>query len=502
MSDTKNIVKNSFLLYIRLFIIIVIVLYTSRIVLNTLGIEDFGLFNVIAATVALFGFINIAISSATNRFLSFYVEKDIEEHFRKMFSSIIVIQLGVVLIIFLFAETIGLWYVNNYLNIPAERMSVVNWVYQFSVLSFLAASMQAPYMTLLIVRERMKAFTVISVADAVLKLLIVYLLLITSYDKLILYSFLVFLASVLILIIYVIYCRKNFKEGKFKLYKEKDCYMELISYTGWSLFGSAASAGRNHGVNLILNAFFGLVVNAAYGITMQIYGVLTTFLGSFSSVVNPQIVKKYSQGNLTEAFGLIFKSAKFSFFLMLLIINPIILNTQYILNLWLINPPPLTAVFVRLSLIAFLVQATYIFLATGINATGKIKWFKIIEGALVFLNVPVSYILLKYFGSAEYAFYVNIVLSVFGLTYTLFYSKKVMNLNIRNYTVEVLLKIFAVWGASTAILFYVSEYFQTRDFVDFCLTTLCITIANIILIVFLGMTKGEMKMLKSFFLKK
>ena len=291
MSTTKTIAKNTVFLYIRMFLTMGVSLYTSRVVLNTLGVEDYGIFSVVGGIVVLFGFFNAAMSSATQRYLAFDIGKKDDQRLHKTFNVTFIIHIGIALLIFLLAETIGLWYVNNRLNVPDTRMTAVNWVYQFSILTSLVGVMQVPFNALIIARERMNVFALLSIIDVILKLGVVYLLLIVTFDKLILYSILVFTVSLLVALGYRLYCYKHFRESSLKWYKDKAYYKELLSYSGWNLFGNIAAVARGQGINLVLNVFFGTVVNAAYGITMQIQNSVRIFVNNFQLAVNPQIIK-------------------------------------------------------------------------------------------------------------------------------------------------------------------------------------------------------------------
>src|SRR5690606_5752429 len=360
-----------------MFLTMGVTLYTSRIVLNTLGIDDYGIYSIVGGVVALFGFFNAAMSSATQRYLSFDIGQQDYKKLQKTFNTTFVIHIGIALLILLFANTIGLWYINNRLNVSQEKIITVNWVYQFSVLTSLIGVMQVPFNALIIARERMNVFAMISIVDVVLKLVIVYILLIVNYNKLIAYSILVFGVTFFVALAYRIYCYSNFQESKFKFFKDKQYYKELLVYSGWNLFGNIATVAKGHGINLVLNVFFGTVVNAAYGITMQVQNAVSVFVNNFQLAVNPQIVKSYSQGDLNRTHQLIFQSSKYSFFLMLIITLPILLNTEYILTLWLKTPPPYTVSFVQLCLVNVLIDCISGPLMIGAQATGKIKIYQI-----------------------------------------------------------------------------------------------------------------------------
>lgn len=480
-----------------MFLTMGVTLYTSRIVLNTLGIDDYGIYSIVGGVVALFGFFNAAMSSATQRYLSFDIGQQDDKKLHKTFNTTFVIHIGIALLILLFAETIGLWYINNRLNVSQEKIITVNWVYQFSVLTSLIGVMQVPFNALIIARERMNVFAMISIVDVVLKLVIVYILLIVNYNKLIAYSILVFGVTFFVALAYRIYCYSNFQESKFKFFKDKQYYKELLVYSGWNLFGNIATVAKGHGINLVLNVFFGTVVNAAYGITMQVQNAVSVFVNNFQLAVNPQIVKSYSQGDLNRTHQLIFQSSKYSFFLMLIITLPILLNTEYILTLWLKTPPPYTVSFVQLCLVNVLIDCISGPLMIGAQATGKIKIYQIIIGTMIFLNLPFSYFFLKISNNFLYVYYVSIVISSFSLIFRLLFLKKILKFDIINFIKGVLAKIFLV-SISTLLVF---SFIRSLD-LNLVANIVFLTASTIILILFLGLNREEFFIAKNIFINK
>lgn len=480
-----------------MFLTMGVTLYTSRIVLNTLGIDDYGIYSIVGGVVALFGFFNAAMSSATQRYLSFDIGQQDYKKLQKTFNTTFVIHIGIALLILLFANTIGLWYINNRLNVSQEKIITVNWVYQFSVLTSLIGVMQVPFNALIIARERMNVFAMISIVDVVLKLVIVYILLIVNYNKLIAYSILVFGVTFFVALAYRIYCYSNFQESKFKFFKDKQYYKELLVYSGWNLFGNIATVAKGHGINLVLNVFFGTVVNAAYGITMQVQNAVSVFVNNFQLAVNPQIVKSYSQGDLNRTHQLIFQSSKYSFFLMLIITLPILLNTEYILTLWLKTPPPYTVSFVQLCLVNVLIDCISGPLMIGAQATGKIKIYQIIIGTMIFLNLPFSYFFLKISNNFLYVYYVSIVISSFSLIFRLLFLKKILKFDIINFIKGVLAKIFLV-SISTLLVF---SFIRSLD-LNLVANIVFLTASTIILILFLGLNREEFFIAKNIFINK
>lgn len=503
MSESKRIVKNTMFLYIRMFLLIGITLYTSRIVLRELGVSDYGVYSLVGGFIALLGFFNTAMSTATQRYLSFDIGKGDFVQLKKTFSITLTIHMLIALLGLILAETIGLWYVNYKMVFPENRLFAVNVVYQFSVLTFLLKIIQVPYNALIIARERMNMYAYVSILEAVLRLAIVFLLVYFGADKLITYAILTFSVAFIIRMIYQIYCRREFAESKYKFQYDKKYYKELISYSGWNLFGNIAAVAKGQGVNIVLNLFFGTVVNAAYGVTNQVYGAVNLFVSNFQLALNPQIIQNYSQGNVEKSRYLIAQGSKFSFFLMLILVTPILLNTDYILHLWLKNPPQHTLFFVQLCLTNILIDCLSGSLMTGAQATGDIKWYQIIVGSLVFLNLPISYVVLK-LGFEPYSVYmVSIAISSVSLFFRLYFLKKVMNFNVKDYCFKVLSKTILLACLSAIIIFIIKNYLSYElSFLWFVIESIIVISVLVLLIILLGINKKEKELVVQFVRKK
>lgn len=475
MTDSKRIAKNSVFLYFRMFLTMGVSLYTSRVVLDVLGIDDFGIYSIVGGVVALFAFFNSAMSAATQRYLAFDIGKNDTGKLQKTFNSTFIIHILIAVLILIFAETVGLWYINNRLNVSSDRITAVNWVYQFSILTSLLGVMQVPFNALIIARERMNVFAFMSILDVGLKLGAVYLLYIIGYDKLILHSILICFVTLTIAIFYRLYCYKHFSESKFSLYKDIVYYKELISYSGWNLFGNIAAVAKGQGINLVLNVFFGTLVNAAYGITLQVQGAVTVFVNSFQIAVNPQIIKTYSQGNVKGTNKLVLQSTKFSFFLMLIIATPILMNTEYLLNLWLKTPPPHTVIFVRLCLINVLIDCISGPMMTGAQATGNIKWYQIIIGSLIFFNLPLSYFVLKITGEAYFVMLVSIFITIITLCVRILFLRNMIQLSLSEFVRVVFYRIGLVSCFVCLIAAFFIKCGFVNGFVEFVLSGLIAT---------------------------
>ncbi|MFV0145119.1 MATE family efflux transporter [Empedobacter falsenii] len=475
-----------------------ITLYTSRIVLEELGVSDYGIYNLVGGIVAMMGFFNGAMSSATQRYLAHDIGKGDFQQLQKTFSATLTVHFGIAILGLIIAETLGLWYVNYKMVFPIEKSYAVNVVYQFSILTFLLSIIQVPYNALIIARERMKVYAYMSILEAVLKLGTVFTLMLISTNKLIYYAVLTFGLSFIIRMLYQIYCRKQFKESKYHFVYDKLYFIELISYSGWNLFGNVAAVAKGQGINLVLNLFFGTVVNAAYGITNQVVSAVNLFSTNLQMAFNPQIIKNYSQGNVEQTQNLIFQGSKISFFLILLLVMPILLNTEYILVLWLNEVPKYTTLFVQLALIGVLIESLSGTLMTGAQATGKIKWYQIVVGTLVFLNLPLGYLALK-LGYPPYSvFLVSIFISIISLQFRLFFLKKLLNVNLIKYYTTVFFRIIIIVLLSIIIIYFFKiNNLIAIDIINFIIQSMVSIIVTLIFIGCIGLNTKERLLLKN-----
>ncbi|MFV5693024.1 lipopolysaccharide biosynthesis protein [Flavobacterium sp. LT1R49] len=501
--NNKRIAKNTFILYIRMFFTMGVSLYTSRVVLNTLGIEDYGVYSIVGGIVTLFSFFNSAMTSATQRFLAFDIGKNDLEKLKKTFNATLNIHIAISVLVLVLAETIGLWFVNDKLNLPIDRMVAVNWVYQFSIFTFLLGIIQVPYDALIVAREKMDIYAYMAFVEVSLKLIIVYILVISSFDKLILYAGLLFIVSFIVRMAHKQYCKWHYEESKYQFYFDKLFYKELLSYSGWSLFGNIAAVARGQGSNILLNLFFGTVLNAAYGISMQVQTTVQGFVLNFQMAVNPQIIKQYAAGNTEQCLKLIFQSAKFSYFLLFIIATPIIFNIDFILELWLKNPPRYTSVFVNLCLINLLIECISGPLMIGAQATGNIKWYQIVIGTLIFLNLPISYILLKTYKNPELIYYSSIIISLLSLVFRLFFLKNIMKFPVKDFLNNVLLRIVFV----TIFVILLNHFFFQliiirNNMVYFFVNISIICFSAMLLIYAIGIDAEEKKAIKMVILNK
>ena len=412
----KRIAKNTMFLYFRMIIIMAVSFYTVRIILDTLGINDYGLYELVASFVAIMVFLNGTLTSGTQRFLTFEIGKNDLKKLKQTFSTALLIHIALAFLILLLGETIGLWFLYEKMNIPPDRFDAAFWAYQFAIFSTMITVMQVPYNALIIAHERMHIFAYISILEAVLKLLIVYLLLISSYDKLISYAILMFLVSLLIALIYRTYVIKNYQESHFEFSFDKDIVKSMIHFSGWSTFGALASVSSNHGINIILNIFFGPVAVAARAISMQVSGGLSQFVNGFQQAVTPQITKLYASNQIEEMNKLLYQNSKYAFLLLWFLALPIYIQLDYILNLWLITIPNDTLIFTQLMIVHSLVYSILKPFNMGIHAVGKMKMINLTSGISILMVLPVSYILLL----LDFPKYIVLIVYIF-FTFLQFY---------------------------------------------------------------------------------
>lgn len=442
--NNKRIAKNTLLLYLRMFFIMAVTLFTSRVVLKTLGVVDFGIYNVVGGVVAMMGILNGAMSVSTQRYLTFELGKNDILKLKQVFSMCLTIFALLSLVILVLAETIGLWFLNTRMVIPDDRIVAANWVYQFSILSCIFSLLTNPYNATIIARERMNVYAYVGVLEVMLKFGVVYLLLIIPVDRLEMYGCLILLSQVIVSFSYIIYCVKHFPESRYYFYWDKSLFKELISYSGWNLFGSISGLVKSQGLNILLNLFFNPTVNAARGIAYQVNAAISQFFTNFYTAVRPQITKYYAQKDLENMFILVFRSSKMSYFLILLISLPIIIETPFIIDLWLGQLPDYVVSFVRLIVIITAVDAMASPLMTTAHATGKIAFYQFSVGSVTMLNIPISYFLLYTGGEPTIVFIVSLCLSVFNLFLRLWIVKRLVDFPVVRYIKDVIMISFIV----------------------------------------------------------
>lgn len=495
-ANNKRIAKNTLLLYFRMLLTMAVSLYTSRVVLHALGVEDYGIYNVVGTFVAMFSVLSGSLSAAISRFITFELGTGDKKKLMKVFSSAVTIQIGLFLVIVLFAETLGLWFLKHKMVIPIERIEAANWVYQFSILTFGINLISVPYNAAIIAHERMSAFAYISILEVLGKLFVAFSITIFPIDKLILYGLLLMLIALIIRLVYGYYCKKNFEECTFCFIFDKSLLKEMFGFAGWNIIGSSATVLRDQGGNIVINLFCGPSVNAARGIAIQVSNIIQGFVANFMTALNPQIIKSYATEDKEYMFSLIYKGARFSFYLLLFLSLPILLNTNYVLELWLGVVPEHTVPFIQLSILFALHEALATPLVTAMIAHGDIKKYQLFAGGLNLLNLPVSYFLLRMGLFPEIVFIVAILFSFFVQIARLFLLNRMIALDIKGYLKRVYGNVTLVVIISVLVPL-ITKLYLNHTFLSFCLISVVAMFSTSITILFIGCNKSERHLLIS-----
>lgn len=501
MGDNHTIVKNTIVLYARTLLILLVSLYTSRVVLNVLGIEDYGIYNAVGGVVAMFSIISGALSTAISRFLTYELGKNDTERLSTIFCTSVNVLLIISLVIFVIGEVFGVWFLNTKMNIPEARLDAANWVLQGALLSFVISLGSAPYSACIIAHERMQAFAYISIFEALLKLAVVYLLTLSPFDHLISYALLLALTAIIVRVLYSIYCKKVFPECKYHFIYEKNTSRELLGFTGWNFLTNGVMVFNTQGVSILVNLYFGVALNAARGIATQVEGAIINFVASFMTSINPQIIKSYAAGDKNRMFMLVCRGAKFMFFLLFILALPIIMETDIILKLWLKNPPEYATTFVRLSLIALMANIIGNTAYTACQATGKIKWYSIyvsIVGSLSFLITWLVYSLGAPVESTYVVFFIIFVIIDF---IRLIIMKQLLDFSIMMFVKEVFIKALLISVVSSLLPMLVifmlpTSYVRLVISLFVCVISCCIVMWN------LGLSRLEKSFIKDMSIMK
>lgn len=475
-------------------------LYISRVILNALGVSDYGIYNVVGGVVSMFAFLSNTMATATQRFMSYAIGQDDINDLRKTFVVSQIILWIIAIIAFLLVETIGLWLLYNHLSIPADRFTAAFYVFQFSVISLFITIISVPFNAAIIAHEKMSIYAKFSLIDIFMKLgvAIILLYIVKSIDKLIVYAFLIMLISVIMRGIYIYYCKKNFTECSNNIIKyDNDKGEKMLSFFGWNTIGSLSYVAKEQGINILINIFFGTIVNAARGITSQVTGAVQGFISNFQVAMNPQITKYYASGEYNNLFILVQRGSKFSLFLFFFLALPIFIDIDYILKLWLVDVPAHTPSFIRLTFILMMIESMSSPVITCLLAVGKVKWYQIIVGGLLILNLPISYIILKLGGSPESTIYVAIIISSLSLLIRLIMLKRYINFPIIEFATNVIYNAIIVVLISSSLSILLFKYIPIKDFTQLIVTLINTWIISGFVILFIGLNKNERKMVIS-----
>lgn len=474
-----------------MLLIMAVTLYTSRVVLNQLGIVDYGIYNVVGGIVVMFSFLNGAMAQSTQRFLSYEMGKGNSARLQKTFSAAMSIHLLIAAIILFFSETIGLWFLNAQMKIPTDRIIAANVVYQCSILSFLTSIIQVPYNASIISHEKMQVYAYISIIEVALKLGVAFSLLIILEHRLILYAVMILAVTIIINLTYRFYCNHNFTECNYKWMYDKELFHSMSGYAVWSSVGSFAWIGKSQGCNLILNIFLGTSINAAYGITNQVNTALNSFVQNFTTAINPQIVKSYAINDHQRSYSLVYNGCKFSFFLMLILAVPTLIITEQILTMWLKIVPEYTVVFTQLIIINSLFESFAYCMSMVLQASGKIKTYQIVVGITTLLNLPFTWLLLNFGYQPYYIFIISIIISIITLFERLLIMRyTLIQFSIRSFSKHVFIPGFIV-SVAVCTMCMIIVLLKSKGYLGVFETVTLSFISTTILVFFLGFNVTE-----------
>lgn len=488
-TNNKRIAKNTLLLYCRMLFSLFVSLYTSRIILNSLGVENFGIYNVVGGVVTMFSFLNATLAGASQRFIAFEIGKGDESSLVRTFKTTQFLHLSLAFILFVLIESIGLWFLNTKMNIDSTRMVAANWVFQCSTLSLLVAIISVPYNATIIAHEKMSAFAFIGIFEVLTKLGVACAVSFSPYDRLIVYAILILFIQVSIRMIYGVYCRNKFIECKnSSLSFDKKIIKEMTSYVGWNTIGAIAYVAREQGVNIVINLFCGTAINAARAISSQVTNALYGFISNFQTAINPQITKQYASGNISSMILLIYRGSKFSTFLFYFLALPIFYYTPYILKLWLTIVPDSTVTFIRLSIVLMMLECLASPLITALLAIGRVKYYQIIAGVLLLLNLPLSYYFLRLGYSPYITVIIAIILSALTIIVRLVLLRLYSGFSLSRYMVEVIARIFGVIITAAIVPTLIYIYQSDESFLNLIFLVAICWLSTIISIYCVGLS--------------
>lgn len=494
--NNKRIAKNTMLLYLRMIFLMCVTLYTSRVILKTLGVSDFGIYNVVGGVVTTLGFISSSLSGATSRFITYEIGLKERGNITKVFRCSISIHYIFALVLFIVAETIGLWFVLEKLIIPDNRVVAAFWVYQCSVFTFIVLLISVPYNALIIAHEKMNAFAYISIFEAIARLSVAALLVWVTADRLIIYAALLLFIQLIVRFFYLYYCKKSFPFASSKWLWQKDISRKMIEYAGWTVNGNLAYLGYTEGLNILLNLFFGPVVNAARGIAIQIQSAVYQFFENFLMAVRPQITKSYAEGNLTYMHSLVLNSCRFSFFLITVVALPIFVNTKYILFLWLGDFPDYTVIFSQLMILVCINGAFARPILMAIHATGNLKQFQLVEGSALLTIVPIAYVLLKFFHiPPEGVFVVHLIVEFITQFIRVWIVFPRIKLAKKRYFTDVVFPVIKVAIPLFLLGLFMSNCYPTVNFSSFIINIVSCILGTFVILYFWGLKGSERNLL-------
>lgn len=506
MQQTNNqkLAKNTVFLYIRMIVVMLITFFTTRILLSTLGIEDFGIYNVVCGFVTMFSFLNTSMANGVQRFYSFAIGKNDPKSISKIFTLAAIIQLIIAIIIIVIVETVGIWYLYNKMNISANRVFAAFWVFQNALLSLFFVILTVPYNGAVMAYEKMNFYAIVSIIDAILKLVVVFILPYCGIDKLICYGLLISVISILDFLFNFFYCKRHFPQIKFVRHIDRDLLPSMISFSGWNIFGSLAHMGKIQGVNLVLNAFWGTVVNTAFGISAQISNAVSSLTAGFVTALRPQMIKSFAAGDLDYTMKLLYSASKLTFFLALIIAVPIFEEISSILDFWLGvgKYPEMTIVFCKLTILTVLFDSFATPLSIIVHASGKMRTFQIVCSLVIISVVPLSYIVAKLWNDAAIVISIGLFTTILAQLVRLLLIKNIIKFSILSYCVKVFIPTTIVFLLSCIAALLVNRItIENLEFWGVLMKIGLNVIVCFIVIYIIGLSKTEKNLVKSFIKK-
>lgn len=496
INNNKRIAKNTLLLYGRMFLLMVVNLFTSRVNLHALGVNDFGIYNVVGGVVAMFSMFSGALAVSISRNITYELGAGNREKLNKVFSTAVNIQVGLAIFIVLLAEVAGVWFLNKKMIIPEDRLVAANWVMQCSIFTFIINLISVPYNAAIIAHEKMSAFAYISILEATLKLGVAYVLYISPADKLITFAILLTGVAFFLRLIYGIYCKCNFDECTYRFVYDSVILKEMLGFAGWSMFGLVAYTGYTYGLNVILNLFFGPAVNAARGIAVQVQTAVQGFSQNFQMALNPQIIKNYAAKNMERTYTLIFASSKYCYYLLLFFALPIILEAPMLLKLWLDIVPDHTVNFLRLIMMIITFDSLGSSISTAQQATGKIKVYQIVVGGIMLAIVPIAFVWLKMGGEPETVYIVYFAACLLAHISRLLIIKVMIKLSLRKYITEVMMPIVMV-SIIAFIIPTLTYLYMEKNILGFFVVCAVSVVSEISVVYLIGLKSTERQMINN-----
>jgi O-antigen/teichoic acid export membrane protein len=468
-------------------------LYTSRVVLNVLGVSEYGIYNVVGGVVMMFSSINTTMATAVQRFMNFEMGRKNFKGLNDIFNTSVIIHFFIAAIVFVLLETLGVWFLNAEMNIDPARMDAANWVLQFSILAFIVTILSVPYDAVIIANEHMQAFAVISIIEVALKLFIAFAVAWFDFDKLKLYAVLTFAVSLALRFIYGSYSKKHFAEARFKWEWHRNLFKEMLSFAGWNLIGVTSTLIRTQGINIVLNLFFGTLVNAAMGIANQVKTAVDQFTNNFLMALNPQITKSYAAGDHEYLFKLVFNGSKYAFYLVFFLTLPLLAETEYVMKLWLKTVPEYTVAFVRLVLVTAIIESLSKTLIQTMFATGNIRRYQIIVGSVTILNLPLSIVFLYWGFGPQITMTIGIFIALFALQVRLQMLRTMVGLPVMKYYKDVILLVLTV-SIVAAVIPLITHWYMNPGFLRFILNSILSIISVLCSVYFIGLSRNERNM--------